>query len=614
MSPVRNSVKKKLDLYRIFDTVVHLSELSRQRGGDSFILHFRPERSRCPLCWASLEYYKTTRARSFRTLRYGELWFRETQVRCPSHPYHPEDGSPFLHGSSFLRSLVPPGSSVGYDVIVEIGKQRFLEFRQVEEVVEALERHQVTLSTSSVSRWADFFLAAVECLHFTKMRKLKILIKNNGGYLLHIDATTECKSDTVFVCIDRILGVVLLSEKIPSESSEEVERALKVLKRNIGVPLAIMRDMGKAMGGGVQNVFPEVPDRICQFHFLRDIGRDLLSDLHVRVGHQLVRQKINQDLRRMKRQMEASTPVESVKKTFQVLQNITEVDQLPGSVFREHEGVFTLRLIDWILDYAKDGQGLGFPFDTPRLFFYARLNRVRLRLARYRKRHPKTMKACSWLGRLEQILERITEPSLRAEVRELRSINRRFQYLRSVLNFQITTKAPLAETMSMGTLKEVRAYNRRLLAFTKQLLAERRKGTISETDEVILKHFEKYQFNLPIPEVLAEILLLAKLDRTNNIQESLFRDIKRGQRRQVGKKDISREFARYGPYLPLMKNLTNEKYTAAVIGKIEDLPIRISRLDPAQIEHYRQKLQESRRGKFHRYLKDIDAMGMLPGK
>jgi len=593
--------------------VTEIGDECRRRSGDSVVFHFHPEAETCPICGERLKDDKTTRARELRTLRYGVVAFRETQMRCPIHRYRPEDGTPLIHGSTFLRSLGPPGSAIGYDVIVEIGKKRFLEFQQVEEIVDELERqHVLCLSSSSVSRWADFFLAAVECLHETRIDKLRMLIRQQGGYLLHIDATTESKSDTVFVCLDRVTGAVLLSQKMSSENRTQVEQALTVLKRHFGSPWAIMRDMSDPLGGAVKKVFPGKPDRICQFHFLRDIGKDLLGDLHVKLGRDLTGLKITSELRKLRRELNRCLSIDLVQRASGRMEDVSEVNSLAPSQFRDLEVVLALRLIDWIFDYARDGQGLGFPFDPLRLFYYTRLNRVRLRLARYRRDHPRTMQSSAWLGRLEQVLAHTTDPSLRAVVRELRSRNGSFQRLRSVLRFEITGNSPLAETMSMGTLKEVRAYNRGLIDFTKQLVAARDRGKITRSDQIILTHIEKYQFNLPIPEQLAEILSLADLDRTNNLEEGLFRDVKRGQRRQAGKKDISREFSQYGPYLPLMKNLTNEHYVAAVIGHIDDLPIRIGELDQRQVAYYRQKLQESRRGKFFEYLNQIDAFGILP--
>ena len=261
------NLKKKIDPHRLFDQVVKLARMLEERYGKTVEYHFASGQHHCPICGRPTEYYKTTRPRTIQTLRFGEVRFRESQVRCSVHSHDVKDGSPLNFGSAFLRSLAPARAAIGFDVIVEIGRQRFIEYRQVEEVCKALQAQKITCSKSSVSRWADFFLAAVECLHYTKTQKLRKLLTLNGGYVLHIDATTENKSDTVFVCVDRVMGAVLLTEKISSENEEEITKALRRLKRLFGPPKCIMRDMSGRIAQAVQKVFPGVPDRICQFQY-----------------------------------------------------------------------------------------------------------------------------------------------------------------------------------------------------------------------------------------------------------------------------------------------------------------------------------------------------------
>lgn len=136
-------------------------------------------------------------------------------------------------------------------------------------------------------------------------------------------------------------------------------------------------------------------------------------------------------------------------------------------------------------------------------------------------------------------------------------------------------------------------------------------AVLSPAQQVILNHLITYQYKLPIPEQL--VAFLSYLDRTNNFEESLFRGIKRSQRRQVGKKNISREFSLHGPHLPLMLNLQNDDYLAAMIGDIKNLPVELSQFDSREISHYREKLQEHRRGKFFSLLKKMDGIDLLPG-
>ncbi|MCK4789400.1 MAG: hypothetical protein KAV87_37000 [Desulfobacteraceae bacterium] len=604
-------LKKKIDRHHIFEIAVNLANRFKEQTGTGLTFHFGPDQPYCPICGEPTEYYKTTQARTITTLRYGLVSFRESQVVCYTHRYRPEDNAPLIYGSSFARSLAPLKAPIGYDVISEIGKKRFLDYRQVEEVIQELSAHGITISTSSVSRWADYFLAAIECLHHTKIKKLRKIIKRNGGYLLHIDATTETKADTVFVCVDRLLGAVLLSERVSSENEQEVTGALMRLKQELGTPLAIMRDMSTPLERSVWTVFKGVPDRICQVHFLRDIGKDLLRKDYIELGHRIAKLKINADLRRMKRELEKQLSVEKVGKASTLFRGISNIDDLRPCDVREHEDVLALRLIIDVLDYRRDGEGLDFPFDLYRVHFVSRLNRLRLRLKRYHQRHPRTMSYCPCLRKLEQIASRLSDNSLRQYVQNLRSIHREFNILRTVLRFEVKNGSSLVTTMSIGTLLEIRAYNRGLINYTKHLCSGKKKGQLTHTQEVILTHLIAYQFKLPIPEQL--VSLLPYLDRTNNFEESIFRDIKRHQRRQVGKKDISREFSLHGPYLPLMQNLKNDHYIAAMIGDMKDLPLQLSRLDSRDITYYRQKLKENRRGKFFALLNKLDGISLLPG-
>lgn len=63
-----------------------------------------------------------------------------------------------------------------------------------------------------------------------------------------------------------------------------------VLKKNAGFKVvyllrelldntvkSLSSDMGRGLPSGIAEVFPVVPHFICHFHFLRDIGKDLLE-------------------------------------------------------------------------------------------------------------------------------------------------------------------------------------------------------------------------------------------------------------------------------------------------------------------------------------------------
>jgi hypothetical protein len=55
--------------------------------------------------------------------------------------------------------------------------------------------------------------------------------------------------------------------------------------------------MGKGILLAIKAVFPGKPDFICHFHFLRDIGKDLLEDEYSQIRNRLKNFKIRSRLR-----------------------------------------------------------------------------------------------------------------------------------------------------------------------------------------------------------------------------------------------------------------------------------------------------------------------------
>jgi hypothetical protein len=557
-------------------------------------------------------HYKTTTPREVLTIRFGTFWVRETQIYCPEHQYD-DEGHPLTYGSSFLRSIVRPGFKVGFDVISSIGISRFIQFRQREEIRQELQNHDIFLSSGGISRYADFFLASVECLHQCKNGKLRMLIKESGGYLLHIDSTTESKSDTVFVCLDRVTGAVLLSEKIPSEKEDHIVKQLRKLKKLFGPPVSIMRDLAKPMGNAIQKVFPNVPDKICNFHFLKDVGKDIMGDTNVMLGKKMTALAFNVDLKKMKRDLEDQLKDEDFQIATNTLSKIHFIlEDLSSYHLKKVSRPICLAIIEWILDYKTQNTGLGFPFDRERLGFFWRIDVVRKRMNRIDK-FSKCTNMNDDLIALKKILDRSQEQSLRELTSKLKLQAACFDDLRKTLHFDITGKTPLSESLSFQSKKEIREYNKGLISYARKLKekADKSKVDLPKEEQIIYEHLLKYQYQLPISENLVEIFGTDMVENTNNIEESLFRGEKHGLRRRSGKKDISREFDSHGPYLPLMKNLTNENYIEAVIGSIKDLPERLSELDYDEVDHYMEKMAENRHGKFRKSLKELKQINIL---
>ena len=98
-----------------------------------------------------------------------------------------------------------------------------------------------------------------------------------GGYVLHLDATHDGDAPVLMTSMDSLSKMVLANVKVPSEHADYIAPFLRKIQSDYGTPRACVHDMGLGICKAVADVFPGVPDYICHFHFLRDIGKDFLE-------------------------------------------------------------------------------------------------------------------------------------------------------------------------------------------------------------------------------------------------------------------------------------------------------------------------------------------------
>lgn len=66
--------------------------------------------------------------------------------------------------------------------------------------------------------------------------------------------------------------------RIGSENAAALRPAIERTLEMCGDPVAVMRDLGKAGGKAVEACRQRgIPDLLCQFHFLAEVGRQLLD-------------------------------------------------------------------------------------------------------------------------------------------------------------------------------------------------------------------------------------------------------------------------------------------------------------------------------------------------
>jgi hypothetical protein len=572
-----------------------------------------PPITQCPRCMTPLYAVKTTKPRRIVSIRSGEFWLKERVKACGVC------GEPMLWRSEVPRLLVPPKRVFAYDVMVFVGEQKFLFSKTLEAIRKTLaEDHRVSISPSLLSLYAQEFCYRFECLHYAKLAKLGRWIKKEQlGYMLHVDCSCEHKSDTIFVAYDRTSEIALVSEKIPSERLPFLVPVLRKIKKYLGNPVSTMSDLALPFIKAIEKVFPGAQQRICHFHFLRDVGKDLLNPCYGELRTALNQSKISAELNALERDIlsEYSVPDPSSINGEEPL-----LRRLSRRQYAEVEPAVVLHFIRSCRK-VKSTTGFGYPFDLPWVRYSETLYRQAIDVhdcvAALRKRRFRS----PLLDRLAETLspflaggsmyEKIDPTVRRCLIREIQVTE-----LRKVMRLCAPRhgRAPLSAVYGVTSRKEIIKFNKDLRRYRQRLRdrsSSKGHGFRKDGYQTILNHVQKYWGNLVLHPSLWRALQCQVVDRTNNLPESGHRNNKQSLRKATGRQRIGREFADYGPYLPVISNLKNAKYVERVLGEYKNLALEFAQLDPNEVEYYRERFQEAKHGAMFRAVRAVSQTDLL---
>jgi transposase-like protein len=357
-----------------------------------------------------------------------------------------------------------------------------------------------------------------------------------------VDGTCEGDSPNLFCGLDGLSELVLDTVKIASEKKEYLVPFFRGIKEQYGEPRALVHDMGKGIVNAVAEVFPGTPDFICHFHFLRDIGKDLLLDDYSAFQKRLRRLKVRPTLRRQAKYLE-----QKINPDHHDIDGIIESLQSGGwqsSHFEHIPMILTYALIHWIFEYPKESSGYGFPFDRPYLDFYRRLQHV------------------------HQLLEQIMDIKLSESAHD----NRPFcQLYKAVINI-VEDKRLHDLAKDLEAKAEVFDKLRTAMCIA---LPEGKNGI----NDVQIDKYWKKLFADPIPVVTPIGILQVQPQRTNNLLERFFRDEKRRSRKKTGMASLNRVLKKALADTPLVRNLKNGEYVKIILNGCSTLAERFSQID-----------------------------------
>ncbi len=558
------------------------------------LIRVNPDDESCPICSGTTVVQKSTH-RNVITLEYGGFIAHETIRVCRTRCQHPS-GVLATVRCGILSRLVPRGAIYGYDIEVFVGRARFLKNRQREEIRdEIFQTYGITLSNGEISNLTYRFVMHLAELHLIRQPALRKALENDGGYPLHFDATCEDGRGTLFVAYAGWRGWVLGAWKLATERSELITPCLHKVADGFGPPCSLMKDLGRAGRAAAETFLKErklkIPNLSCHTHFLSDVGKDLLKDGHRRLWKLFQKFKVRPKLRALVRDLgkKLGTDIPALREeVIDWIKKEASEHELPQS----GSGLATVRaIVQWVLDYERDGQHLGFPFEQPYLDLYKRARKARRAVDAYLRKIPSDKTVCRALHRLARALDPVvngrqivgTSKALLARV----SI---FEELRAVLRLKPKASeeemSKLSPEESAAELRDIKKEVDKLKRSLRRRRPDRGPAQdIRKAIDLVLEHLKKYEKSLwghviELPESVGGGIRV--VDRTNNCCENFFHGMKHHERRRSGRKNLASDFEALPAEAALAYNLIKSDYVGIVCGSLENLPEAFAAIDVAK--------------------------------
>ena len=174
-----------------------------------------------------------------------------------------------------------PNAEFGLDVIALIGALRYREHRSVPEIHHALRERQIAIAQRTVTYLLERYDELL-ALRLADQTRLKECLTQQGRVILAIDGLQPFKTqDVLWVVRDTLSGEVLLARSLDSARQDDVADLLREVKDALPVPIErVISDAQRPIRLTVQQVVPESPHQLCQFHYLKEAAKPITDADH----------------------------------------------------------------------------------------------------------------------------------------------------------------------------------------------------------------------------------------------------------------------------------------------------------------------------------------------
>ena len=268
---------------------------------------YRPAEHECLICHQTLRQAMTLSQRTVVTLQ-AVIKLIHAGYRCPDLTC---PGRNRTYRSTEADALALPGFTYGLDIVVLVGQLHLGKHQTVDEVHQEVQERLKALGVS-ISRREILYLFDAYCTLLKAASEAKAdshwlaQVQENGGIIVSMDGIQPDRgNETIYLVRDVLTGRILVAENVQSSQAEDM-KALLTPVTTLGVKvLGTITDAQESELQAVEQLWPDIPHQVCQFHILREASRPgfeadrkLKTALRKRLGEKVrvVRRQLKQDL------------------------------------------------------------------------------------------------------------------------------------------------------------------------------------------------------------------------------------------------------------------------------------------------------------------------------
>lgn len=535
-----------------------------------------------------LSVLKTT-TRTMHTIQHRTFIARQIYLYQPDHKYADNEEKKIKkYTSQELHAMVRGKSGFTMEVVCATGMLRFIKNKSREETQEEIYReYGLLLSTGTISNLSLEFLIRFEMYHNQHFNLLVDTMKKDGGYILGADGTGDGGSDRILLLMDLIRGWSLSCSVIPSEKEDYITPLFNDLINKAGDPLAFVRDMGRGLHKAGEKLFSDILTKECNFHFMRDAGKDMMTENYQELKKVMVRLKVRSGLAKLRKTLnyEAKSKRISLRTTMQSLRENAPVEDIDAVIFTE-----TYHLTSWILNYAEESHCQRFPYSLPWVYLYKRCQQGMNAISEILSTATNANSDISYIKEVQKIIERPFHDKTTTVLADLEHRLKRGQDL--FLDLREALKIPIDKgDIPRGNLfisdEESLEIEISLKKLRDRLSLAVKNSTSTPEEEIVLEHLIRHGNWLGASNLTVTVNGEEKkisIPRAISLVDARFSQVKSSIRKRTGKKDTGRELNRYGALLCLLQNLHSEEYVKVMFNSIENISNAIENIPKEEVD------------------------------